>query len=212
MGGGGDEAVTATPMTRDQVITRLINSHQNVNGANEIPWSRENDLPSFWRDVGYRTIVEIGVERGHYSKHLLTIMSDAEWWGIDPWAAYKGYREHVSQEKLDGFYNETRQRLAEFGSRAHVIRAESTEAAHEFQNGTLDVVYIDGNHTFPFIMTDIITWVPKVRSGGMVCGHDYGRSSVGHVKEAVIAYTSAMKIDPWFLFTGDKSWSWGFVK
>lgn len=180
--------------------------------ALEIAWSREGDLPSFWRTAGYRSVVEIGVERAHYTKHLLAALPDAKVYGVDPWLAYKGYREHVTQEKLDGFYAEAQQRIAEFGDRGLLIRAASVEAAAGFADESIDVVYIDGNHTLPFVIPDLAAWVPKVRSGGMVCGHDYGRRRVGHVREAVIAWTNAYDIRPWFLFTKDRSWSWGFVK
>jgi hypothetical protein len=118
----------------------------------------------------------------------------------------------VTQEKLDGFYAEAHARLAEFGSRANIIRAASVETAAGFKDHSIDVVYIDGNHTLPYVIADVHAWAPKVRPGGMVCGHDYGRRSVGHVKEAVMTWTARYGIAPWFVFTKDRSWTWGFVK
>jgi hypothetical protein len=209
--GGG---VMSAGMTRDAVIERLLQARLTmVPDDHEYKTAIvESDLPAFWRECGYQVFAEIGVERAHYTKHLLKTMPDARVYAVDPWLAYGGYREHVTQEKLDGFYIETQARLAEFGDRARVVRANSVEAAVGIPPESLDVVYIDGNHTLPWVIADLHAWVPKVRPGGMVCGHDYGRRRVGHVKEAVVAWTTAYDIKPWFLFTGDRSWTWGFVK
>lgn len=218
---GDVDMMQAAGMTRDAVIAALrqhyrgfehVDQFDDDHAALEIPWSRDDELPVFWRTAGYRSVVEIGVERAHYTKHLLNALPDAKVYGVDPWLAYSGYREHVTQEKLDAFYEEAQQRLAPYGDRATLIRAASVEAAAGFANESLDVAYIDGNHTLPYVIPDLAAWWPKVRSGGMVCGHDYGRRRVGHVREAVIAWTNAYDIHPWFLFTKDRSWSWGFVK
>jgi hypothetical protein len=168
-------------------------------------------LPGLFEARGAQVVAEIGVERGHFSKLLLT-GTTFELLCVDPWEAYPGYREHVSQEKLDGFYLETRQHLEPFIGRLLVLRESSVAAAERFPNGTLDAVYIDANHTLPHVIADLAAWVPKVKPGGIVCGHDYGRQSVGHVKQAVEAWVSAYGIDPWFLLTADKSPTWLWVK
>ena len=36
-----------------------------------------------------------------------------------------------------------------------------------------DAIYIDANHTYEAAKQDIELWYPKVRKGGMICGHDY---------------------------------------
>jgi SAM-dependent methyltransferase len=226
VGGAGGEGVMQERMTRDQVIERLRfhsgGHHSDTlqgplghilgGGAWMLEWSREDDLPTFWRGCGYKVFAEIGVERAKYTKHLLTTMPHASVAAVDPWLAYGGYREHVTQSKLDGFYAETQARLAEFGGRAKILRETSVEAATCFPDNSFDVVYIDGNHTLPYVIADLHAWVRKVRPGGMVCGHDWGRRRVGHVKEAVEAWVAAYDVGQWFLFTKDRSWSWGFVK
>jgi hypothetical protein len=85
----------------------------------------------------------------------------------------------------------------------------------------LDFVYIDGNHSLPYVIADLAAWVPKVRPGGIVSGHDfrqYLEQRHSHVVEALYAYTRAYEITPWFVL-GAKSGgrrdtyrSWFFVK
>jgi hypothetical protein len=60
-------------------------------------------------------------------------------------------------------------------------------------------VYIDANHDFDSVMMDLILWSRKVRSGGIVAGHDYDRSHMKGVVPAVDAYTKAHGIQEWFI-------------
>lgn len=61
----------------------------------------------------------------------------------------------------------------------------SLEGAELFDDESLDMVYIDGNHLYEFVKADIIAWYPKVKKGGWICGHDYGHKLCKGVKIAV---------------------------
>jgi predicted O-methyltransferase YrrM len=47
------------------------------------------------------------------------------------------------------------------------------EAVKDFKDESLDFVFIDGNHQYSYVLEDITEWSKKVRSGGIVSGHDY---------------------------------------
>jgi len=165
-----------------------------------------NDLARFLGATGFIKGAEVGVERGLFSEVLCK--AGIRLLCVDAWAAYPGYREHVTQAKLDGFYIEALERLKPYG--AAVVRAWSVDASATVDDGSLDFVYIDGNHSYESVWSDLAAWVPKVRSGGIVAGHDYGRSSVGQVKQAVDDYAAgkvALRI-----LTGDRSPSWLWVQ
>ncbi len=169
-----------------------------------------HDLAVMFFDKQFRSGAEIGVERGNFSKKLCAVNPGLKLLCVDAWTAYRGYREHVTQAKLDGFHDEAARRLAPFG--AQIVRGFSVDVAPIVADGSLDFVYIDGNHTFDQVTADIAAWSPKVRAGGIVAGHDYGRASVGQVKEAVQAWTAAHGIEAWYVLTGDKSPSWLWVQ
>lgn len=53
------------------------------------------------------------------------------------------------------------------------LKKISIEAAKDFQDESCDVVFIDMNHSHESVKQDIITWLPKVKHGGYLAGHDY---------------------------------------
>ena len=49
------------------------------------------------------------------------------------------------------------------------------KAAHCFEDGELEFVFIDGEHCYEAAKADIEAWWPKIRAGGLLMGHDYDR-------------------------------------
>jgi cephalosporin hydroxylase len=54
------------------------------------------------------------------------------------------------------------------------IRDESTHAALQYYDKSLDFVFIDGSHLYEAVKADIAAWLPKVKTGGYIGGHDFG--------------------------------------
>jgi hypothetical protein len=187
----------------------------------EIPDCSRDDLPEFFKEMGYKVGAEIGVYKGKYTKVLAK--SGLQIYGIDPWRAY-GDVGVISQDQkeLDFYYKNAQQLLAPY-SNVIIIRKASMEALKDFKDESLDFVYIDGNHHFKYITEDICEWTNKVRRGGVVSGHDYyffaNTRLGGHVPYVVEAYTRAYGIKNWYVLgrkdyrKGEKrdtyrSWLW----
>ena len=49
----------------------------------------------------------------------------------------------------------------------------SEQAALAMPDETLDFCYIDADHRYEAVKRDIEMWLPKVKHGGVICGHDY---------------------------------------
>jgi hypothetical protein len=120
---------------------------------------------------------EIGVKQGKYSEELLGNWNGEELVSIDPWlsADPDEYvdRSNVDQDRFNEFYEETRRRLAGYGSRSTIWRMTSVEAAAKASDHSFDFVYIDARHDYASVKEDLEAWCAKVRPGGILAGHDY---------------------------------------
>ena len=198
-----------------------------------LPHGRQIELLKLYRKLGFKKGVEVGTASGIYALRMLKLCPDIHLYCVDPWLAYEYYTERPSYENdqayMDGFFEKAKNRTARFGDRVTFIRKFSMDAVKDFADNSLDFVYIDGNHSFEYVVEDIAQWSKKVRPGGIIAGHDYWVSTrenswlpptateedimkLCQVKEAVDAWTKANRISPWFVFTNDRSPSWWWVK
>jgi hypothetical protein len=53
-----------------------------------------------------------------------------------------------------------------------LLRLTSNEAALLFEDSSINFLHIDGNHSELASMNDVVTWLPKVKSGGIICFDD----------------------------------------
>ena len=191
---------------------RIIDGVKTLTGKPaRIPDANRSDLPQFFKDMGYHVGAEIGVDKGEYSQELLD--AGLELYSIDPWLYYSDYPHPKGQERLDFLHEHTKRTLAQYGDKSHILRKTSMEAVGEFEDGSLDFVYIDGHHGFKYIAEDMWEWSKKVRKGGVISGHDYAKTRhveirdpfVLHVAPAVDAFTKCLNIKHWWLIGSDES-------
>lgn len=185
------------------------------------------DLAKLFAELEFKNGVEIGTDQGEYAELLLKINPNLNLLCVDPWTteAYeKGFQPESNepQEYFDKRYEETKQRLSVFSSRVNIAAVKSMEALEIVRDESKDFVYIDGNHDFLNTTQDIHYWTKKVRSGGIVSGHDFVRypsRKFNHVQKVVRAYTQSYHYLPLFLVTPtnegmkrDRFRSWFFIK
>ena len=75
-------------------------------------------------------------------------------------------------------------RVKPFGGRVTVLKGMSTEMAAHIPDNSLDMVYLDAAHYEEGVLADLKVYYPKVKSGGIIAGHDYLNHDYG-VKSAV---------------------------
>ncbi len=170
-------------------------------------------VAQMFAELGFKVGAEIGVAEGIYSKILFDNIPGLKLHCVDIWEKYPGYSEYKQIEQV---YIEAQERLKPYN--CNIIKKFSIDAAEDFEDNTLDFVFIDGGHDFKNVAIDISSWSKKVRPGGIVFGHDYKyhtsyiqktphryprlRHAI-EVKVVVDAYLYAKQIKPWFVLNSE---------
>jgi hypothetical protein len=122
--------------------------------------------------------VEVGSWKGKSSVYMAVEIANSgkniKFDCVDTW---KGTEEEhgTIQEVVDGTLYETFiNNISPVKEIINPIRMDSAEAAGLYEDGSLDFVFIDADHSYEGVKRDIIAWLPKVKNGGVLAGHDYG--------------------------------------
>lgn len=140
------------------------------------------ELAQYFNKLGLKVGAEIGVAQGKNAYNFCNNIENLKLYCIDSWESGRGAAALTDAKNL----------LKEFNN-VTFIQKRSLDALKDFPDASLDFVFIDANHSFDFVMEDIIEWSKKVKPGGIVAGHDYYHSKSGlmGVIEAVDAYVLA---------------------
>lgn len=118
------------------------------------------------------TIVEVGSAWGR-STRALADHTDGVVYAVDRWA---------NTERWEGFQKYHADHLT--SGRVQAIRMESTQAA-SILDLSADLVFIDASHAYENVVADLDAWAPKVKPGGVLCGHDFWEVAHPGVRRAV---------------------------
>lgn len=209
---------------------KLIDALSKKGRPFEIPDATRDDLPQLFLDLGFKVGAEIGVYKGEFTEKFCK--AGLFMHAVDPWMAYKNYNEYPPEEikrfqdRQDELFSIAQTKLAPYKDKVNFIRKTSMDAVEDFDDESLDFVYIDGHHGFRYVAEDLCEWSQKVKKGGIIAGHDYALNDKGardpyvlQVKYVLHAFVDAFKVDNWYVIgeyhaqEGDKrdrwrSWFW----
>lgn len=212
-------------MSTLEYIKNKYNLDFNQESPIEIEGVGRLDLLRWFKELDFKVGVEVGVERGVYSHMICEVNEQVKLYGVDPYEKYEGYSEYHNQAEMDGIWDAMHERLKNLIKEGQFIpiRKRSMDALADFDDESLDFVYIDANHEGKYPYEDLKGWASKVRKGGIIAGHDYVRVRVWNfsVKDAVENYTKENNIHPWFVLGAygkkpgvvrDRTRSWMIIK
>lgn len=132
---------------------------------------------------------EIGVKEGKFSKILLNGWHGCKLYLIDPWEEQDKsvYDENIHDHQSD--YSKTTENLKGLAGRYEIIKQYSSSAHSHFSKNSLDFIYIDGNHSYEGVKSDLELFYPKLKYGGIMMGDDYHAKDV----EKVFGFTFGVK-------------------
>lgn len=177
------------------------------------------DLALVFDKLGCKRGAEIGVREGKFSEILCTYVKSLEkLYLVDPWnRVFEDYiSRNIGNRKQKEFYQNAKKRLAKYPVCEFIIKT-STEAVRDIEPYSLDFVYIDGSHSYDYVITDIIEWTRRVKEGGIIAGDDYLHLRHGNVIQAVDNYIEAHHIETLNIMIPKKESTehnpqWWFVK
>ena len=111
-------------------------------------------------------VAEVGVDRGAFSRQILDAARPARLHLVDVWASER-YHEGLYRQVTGAFADE----IAD--GQVQVHRGASVATAAAFDDGALDWVYIDTDHSYETTRDELAAYAPKVAPDGVIAGHDY---------------------------------------
>lgn len=180
-------------------------------------------LSQFMLEQCYKTFVEIGAKEGKTSSHILKTVPDSRVIAIDPWMADPApangdpTREDYKAWDFAKIEAEFWANVGDAKDRCTMLRMTSEDAADRLNTETdelntilytsengmngaefkilpyIDIAFIDALHDYESVKQDIALWWPKVRIGGMLCGHDFNHQWPG-VERAVADSFNLMQV------------------
>jgi predicted O-methyltransferase YrrM len=158
-------------------IFQWFNESRSVLHIERTRADRQLQLIDWLRSRGpVRFGAEVGVFDGYTSDVLLQEFPDLRLWMVDPWQPVARPAEY---SRIDAAGFEQLRQVALWWTshaddRRFELRMRSTDAAPLFPDGSLDFAFIDADHSYEAVRSDLRVWWPKLRAGGLLCGHDYG--------------------------------------
>lgn len=146
--------------------------HRNIEGW--FTW------PQLYKDMVNKfpsgsSFVEVGVYKGSSLSYLIVEMiNNKKIFNIT------GIDSFVEQDSSIQILNKN---LSKIIDKFKVIIGDSADTASLFEDKSLEFVFIDANHEYLSVKRDILAWLPKIKEGGVLAGHDY--PAYTGVKQAV---------------------------
>jgi hypothetical protein len=115
------------------------------------------------------------IEIGSYMGESMEIFADSGLFSkiicIDPWTNGYDFEDLSSLDCEDAeLHFDERKSKYDFVEK---IKNKNENVVSMFENESIDIIYIDGNHQPSEVKRDILNWLPKIKKDGIISGHDW---------------------------------------
>jgi predicted O-methyltransferase YrrM len=90
---------------------------------------------------------------------------------IDPWEGNYDNKDFASRADMSEIEKAFDERMKGFDN-IKKVKLKGNDAVDQFEDKSLDLVYIDACHTYKAVKNDIEKWLPKLKDSGFMAGHD----------------------------------------
>ncbi len=119
-----------------------------------------------------RLLVELGVYLGvsycGFCQAIDQLGLETRAFGIDTWEgdAHSGYNDPAILDELRAYHDPL------YGRFSSLLKSKFHDALDCFDEGSIDLLHIDGYHTYEAVREDYSSWLPKMSSRGVMMFHD----------------------------------------
>lgn len=170
--------------TKPQLIDSLPQKKVQKNKKKKRKISKEIIRKNFLSKIPKGGIaVEIGVWQGDFSETILDLIEPKSLTLIDPWAHIEtdshstAFVGRTSDNKMEKIFNKVVARYKteiDEGS-VNIIRDFSVPALGLFDDDSISFAYVDGDHSYEGVKSDLVALFPKMKPGGVMAFDDYHR-------------------------------------
>jgi predicted O-methyltransferase YrrM len=166
------------------------------------------ELISYSKRIGDISMVEIGCWEGESTIMFANAPHIKRVIAIDPFVVYDCGTVMVKEKRIRDAESRFYRKIKGNNVIQH-LKKSSTDAIPDVD--MVDLVYIDGAHTYGAVKSDITNWSKKVRVGGIISGHDFCDEFSG-VKKAVGEYLQENSYDEQAELVTFQDSSWAIIK
>ena len=156
-------------------------------------------------------LVEVGVWKGDFSKQIWNISNPNLLVLVDSWTfdeKVRGCAPQVNGEEPlnQNFFNQAKKdtyKKFENFQNVHILDLNSLDASSNYEDNFFDYIYIDAEHTYEAVSSDLKAWYPKLKKNGTLFGDDYYWREEDDTLSLHIAYQEFIKknhIKKWCVF------------
>jgi len=149
------------------------------------PWAgHRNFAYDYIANIKPDSVVELGTHYGSSFFAFLQAIEDGlsphtRLYGIDAWSPVPGNDWTTKEYEID-IYEIFSNTLAAYDSKAYPIKKIFDQALDDFEDESIDLLHIDGTHTYEAVKYDYESWLPKLKSNAVVLFHDISETSYLH--------------------------------
>lgn len=161
----------------------------------------------------YKVFAEVGVWKGDGVSYLANLLKstgkDFEIYAIDLFDKlwkYKDYETRYAGYHIKYMSEMYQYNLEKTETRDFItdVKGYSDKVAHQFEDDFFDSVFIDADHEYEPMEKDLEAWLPKVKKGGILAGHDYVQSQQGVIKAVDQSFGGKKKIHQGYVWYYEK--------
>lgn len=171
-------------VNRQEMLASILKFPQGIEG-NQISGEEACYLYDICCGLSNATVIEVGSALGQGSTfamyHGLMNGSSNRLIYVDCWEVFTDRGTSLKYSYETFLQNVLNNKL-----RISLIKDWSVNAAGLLKDNIADIIFIDGSHQEDVVHSDIMAWKPKLKVGGIFCGHDYNQPQVSAVVDRLL--------------------------